>query len=57
MNLENYLVKLRLRHVELEEIISTEQKRPSFSELKIKQLKKQKLYIKDRISKMAQVSA
>ena len=57
MNLENYLVKLRLRHVELEEIISTEQKRPSFSELKIKQLKKQKLYIKDRISKMVQVSA
>ena len=57
MNLEHYLVKLRLKHFQLDEIINTEQKRLSFSELEIKELKKQKLYIKDRISKVGQDSA
>ena len=57
MNLERHLVELRRKHVELEEIINTEQKRPGVSDLEIKRLKKEKLYLKDRISKVVQGSA
>ena len=54
MNLERHLVQLRRKHFELAEIISMEQKRPGVSDLEIKRLKKEKLYLKDRISKVAQ---
>ncbi len=54
MNLQQHLVELRRKHFELEEIITTEQKRPGFSEFEIKMLKKKKLHIKDRISKVGQ---
>ncbi len=54
MNLENHLIELRRKHFELEEIIISEQKRPGVSEIEIKRLKKKKLYIKDRISKVIQ---
>ena len=54
MDLEQHLVELRRKHFELEETINTQQKRPGFSELEIKRLKKKKLYIKDRISKVLQ---
>ena len=57
MNLEKHLVQLRRKHFELEEIISSEQKRPGFSELELKVLKKKKLYLKDRIIKAAQGAA
>ena len=57
MNLERHLVELRRKHFELEETINTEQKRPGSSELEIKALKKRKLYIKDRISKVTQGTA
>ena len=40
MDLEQHLVELRRKHFELEETINTQQKRPSFSELEIKRLKK-----------------
>ena len=52
MNLEQHLVELKRKHFELEEIISTEQKRPGFSHLEINTLKKKKLCIKDRITQM-----
>ena len=52
MNLEQHLVQLRRKHFQLEETISIEQKRPGFSEVEIKRLKKQKLKIKDRIAKV-----
>ena len=54
MNLENYLEELRRKHFELDEKISLEQKQPQFSELKVKMLKKKKLYIKDKIKKIIQ---
>ena len=54
MNLEHHLVELRRKHFELEETINIQQKKPGFSELEIKRLKKKKLYIKDRISKVGQ---
>ncbi len=57
MNLERHLVELRRKHIELEEIINTEQKRPGVSDLEIKRLKKEKLYLKDRISKVVQGAA
>lgn len=56
MNLEKHLEELRRKHFELEETISSKQKWPSFSELEIKRLKKKKLRIKDRITKVAQNS-
>ena len=52
MNLEQHLVELKRKHFELEETISTKQKRPGFSDLEIKRLKKKKLCIKDRITQM-----
>ena len=57
MNLEQHLVVLRRKHFELEETINIQQKQPSFSEIEIKKLKKNKLYIKDRISKVCQNTA
>ncbi len=54
MNLEQHLVELRRKHFELEEIINIEQKRPGYSEFEIKKLKKKKLYIKDRITRVVQ---
>ena len=54
MNLERHLIQLRRKHFELEEIISMEQKRPGVSDLEIKTLKKKKLYLKDRITKVVQ---
>ncbi len=57
MNLESHLLELRRKHFELEETIITELKRPGFSELEVKKLKKEKLYIKDRISKVIQGTA
>ena len=52
MNLERHLVELKRKHFELEETINLEQKNPSFSDFKIKKLKKEKLQLKDRISKV-----
>ena len=52
MNLEQHLVELKRKHFELEETISTKQKRPGFSDLEIKRLKKKKLCIKDRITQV-----
>ena len=54
MNLEKHLIELRRKHFEIEETTISEQKRPGFSELEIKRLKKKKLYLKDRISRVAQ---
>ena len=53
MNLENYLEELRRKHFQLDEKINFEQKQPQFAELEIKLFKKQKLYIKDQIKKIA----
>ena len=57
MNLEKHLVELRRKHFELEETINTEQKRLGSSEFEIKKLKKKKLFIKDRISRVIQGTA
>ena len=57
MNIEQHLIELKRKHYELEETISSKQKRPGFSELELKKLKKKKLYIKDLIMKAAQGSA
>jgi hypothetical protein len=54
MNLEKHLEELRRKHFELGEKISFEQKGLVLSELEIKMFKKKKLYIKDRIKKIAQ---
>ena len=53
MNLEKHLEELKRKHFELEEKITIEQKRLSFSEIDLKVFKKKKLYIKDRIKKIA----
>ena len=57
MNLQKHLVELRRKHFELEETINTKQKRLGSSEFEIKKLKKKKLFIKDRISRVIQGTA
>ena len=54
MNIDKHLEELRRKHVELQEMIDFEQKRPSVSQLRLTALKKQKLNLKDRIEKFRQ---
>ena len=56
MNIEKHIEELRRKHIELEEIIEFEQKRPSVSHIRITNLKKQKLKLKDRIEKFSNSS-
>jgi len=55
MNIEKHLEQLRRKHFELQEMIDLEQKRPSVSHIRLTNLKKQKLKLKDRIEKFVQV--
>lgn len=52
MSLEGHLVELQRRHRALEREIEEEQHYPSSDELKILELKRKKLRIKDEIAKL-----
>lgn len=51
MSVENHLVSLRSKHQALENSILAEERSPSQDHLKITDLKKQKLHLKEEISK------
>jgi hypothetical protein len=53
MALEQHLQMLRKRHTEIDQKITTESSRPSPDERLLGQLKKQKLFLKDDISRLS----
>jgi hypothetical protein len=54
MSLQGHIVELQRRHEALEKEIEQEQHYPQFDELKILELKRKKLQIKDEIAKLRQ---
>jgi hypothetical protein len=52
MSLQNHLVELERRHHALEKEIETTQVHPSAEPLKIAELKRKKLLVKDEITKL-----
>jgi hypothetical protein len=53
MNFENRLFILKQRHEKLDDEIYIEKKRPLPNDIQIHQLKKQKLFLKDKIKKLS----
>lgn len=53
MNVENRLDILKHRHEKLDDEINIEKKRPLPDDIHIHYLKKQKLFLKDRIKKLS----
>lgn len=53
MSLTSHLDQLRQKHQALEKQIEDEQRRPGSDPLTIASLKRQKLYLKDEISRLA----
>jgi hypothetical protein len=54
MSLQGHIVELQRRHEALEKEIELEQHHPQSDELKIHELKRKKLQIKDEITKLRQ---
>lgn len=53
MSLSSHLVELRRKHAALEQKIETELRSPSVDDLQISVLKKEKLRLKDEISRLS----
>jgi len=53
MTLSTHLSELRKKHEALAEVIEREQRRPGSDDLQIAQLKREKLQIKERITRLA----
>jgi hypothetical protein len=54
MSLESHLTELVRRHQAIEEIIAAEEAHPSSNDLKVHELKRKKLQLKDAIEKLKQ---
>ncbi len=52
MSLQNHLVELERRHQTLEKQIETEKVHPGASDLKVAELKRKKLILKDEIERV-----
>ncbi|MEM9705653.1 MAG: DUF465 domain-containing protein [Pseudomonadota bacterium] len=57
MAIEAHLKSLNLRHRELEDAIASEMKRPSSDDVRIQELKRLKLRIKDEIVALRQATS
>lgn len=57
MSLESHLTELVRRHQTIEKAIADEEARPATDELKIVELKRKKLSLKDEIEKIRHVAA
>ena len=53
MSIETHVESLAAKHAEIEEIITQEEHRPSPDTMRLAQLKKQKLRIKEEIAQFA----
>ena len=56
MSLQSHLAELERRHQTLEKEIETELLHPAADDLKLRELKRRKLYLKDAIEKLKQSS-
>ena len=54
MSLESHLTELVRRHQEIDAAIALEEQHPSADELKLHELKRKKLQLKDEIEKLRQ---
>jgi hypothetical protein len=52
MNLDSHLVELRRKHESLAHMIEEEAKHPGVDQLRISELKKEKLRLKDEIARL-----
>ncbi len=52
MSLSSHLAELRRKHASLEELIESELKHPGSNDLKIAELKREKLRLKDEIARL-----
>jgi hypothetical protein len=57
MSLQSHLVELERRHMTLQREIEKEELHPSVDELKLHELKRRKLLLKDEITKLRQDTA
>lgn len=57
MSLQAHLVELERRHLELQKEIEKEELHPGADELKLHELKRRKLLLKDEITKLKQGAA
>jgi hypothetical protein len=57
MSLQSHLVELERRHMALEREIEKEELHPAVDELKLHELKRRKLLLKDEIAKLRQDAA
>ena len=53
MSLTSHLEELRKKHQSLSDAVEEAQRTPSFSDLELAQMKKQKLHLKEEISRLA----
>jgi hypothetical protein len=53
MSLDAHLSELRKKHETLSKIIEDEQRHPSADDLSIKQMKRQKLHLKEEIERLS----
>ncbi len=53
MSLDAHLSELRKKHETLSKIIEDEQRHPSSDDLSIKQMKRQKLHLKEEIERLS----
>ncbi len=56
MSLQSHLTELERRHMALEREIEKEELHPSVDELKVHELKRRKLVLKDEIAKLRQAA-
>ncbi|MGO8740265.1 MAG: YdcH family protein [Rhodoblastus sp.] len=56
MSLQSHLTELERRHMALEREIEKEELHPSVDELKLHELKRRKLVLKDEIAKLRQTA-
>ncbi|MGL6211775.1 MAG: YdcH family protein [Paracoccaceae bacterium] len=54
MTIASHLIELRKKHEHLSEVVEREQRSPATDALKIADLKKQKLKLKEQISRLSQ---
>ncbi len=52
MSLQGHLAELERRHQAIERELSTAQKQPATDELKVRELKRKKLLLKDQIERL-----
>lgn len=56
MNVDAHIHELKRRHADLSRTVEEEQRRPGSNDLELVRLKKEKLRIKEEISKLSHVS-